>query len=169
MLCGSCIQPKKQLKVQIIGILEEIDSFYWPKTHLWKSDKNFGQGPSPPSFGQNPKEQQHFFVKPSLMIEVQHNAFGCFSSNMMQGGGRGGSQTDAIPTEMWNFFCGQSVYSQFTHNATSHSPFPPQFYYLQTIPMLDTSPPEMQFHKSYRGRCFMEWQTYRSLEVKIVK
>ena len=27
MLCGSCIQPKKQLKVQIIGILEEIDSF----------------------------------------------------------------------------------------------------------------------------------------------
>ena len=28
VLCGSCIQPKKQFKVQIIGILEEIDSFY---------------------------------------------------------------------------------------------------------------------------------------------
>ena len=29
-------------KVQIIGILEEIDSFYWPKLHLWKGDKRFG-------------------------------------------------------------------------------------------------------------------------------
>ena len=28
VLCGSCIQPKKQFKVQIIGILEEVDSFY---------------------------------------------------------------------------------------------------------------------------------------------
>ena len=25
LLCGSCVQPKKQFKVQIIGILEEID------------------------------------------------------------------------------------------------------------------------------------------------
>ena len=28
VLCGSCMQPKKQFKVQIIGILEEIDSVY---------------------------------------------------------------------------------------------------------------------------------------------
>ena len=28
LLCRSCIQPKKQIKVQIIGILEEKDSFY---------------------------------------------------------------------------------------------------------------------------------------------
>ena len=28
------MQPKKQLKVQYIGIFEEIDSFYWPKMHL---------------------------------------------------------------------------------------------------------------------------------------
>ena len=35
-------------KVQIIGILEEIDSFYWPKLHLWKGDKKIGQGPPPP-------------------------------------------------------------------------------------------------------------------------
>ena len=125
------------------------------KNTLMKRWQKSRQGPPPPSFGQNPKEQRHFFVKSSLMIKVQHNAFECFSSNMMQGGGREGCQTDAIPTEMWNFFCGRRVYSQFTHNATSHSPFPPQFYYLQTIPMLDTSPPEMQFHKSYRGRCFM--------------
>ena len=42
------MQPKKQLKVQIIGILEEIYFFYWPKMHLWKGDKKFGQRPSPP-------------------------------------------------------------------------------------------------------------------------
>ena len=41
------MQPKKQFKVQIIGILEEIDSFYWPKMHLRKGDKKFGQGPPP--------------------------------------------------------------------------------------------------------------------------
>jgi len=35
--------------------------------HLLKADKNFGQGPSSPSFGQNPKEQIIFFVKPSLI------------------------------------------------------------------------------------------------------
>ena len=29
-------------KVQIISILEEIDSFYWPKMHLWKGAKKFG-------------------------------------------------------------------------------------------------------------------------------
>ena len=29
------IQPKKQFKVQIIGILEEIVPFYLPKLHLW--------------------------------------------------------------------------------------------------------------------------------------
>jgi hypothetical protein len=29
--------------------------------------KKFGQGPSSPSFGQNPKEQVIFFVKPSLI------------------------------------------------------------------------------------------------------
>ena len=48
------IQPKKQYKVQIIGILEEIDYFYWPKMHLCKGGKNLGKA-LPPSFGQNPK------------------------------------------------------------------------------------------------------------------
>ena len=28
------MQPKKQFKVQYIGIFEEIDSFYWPKMHF---------------------------------------------------------------------------------------------------------------------------------------
>ena len=41
-------QPKKQFRIQIIGILEEEDSFYWQKMHLWKGDKKFGQGLPPP-------------------------------------------------------------------------------------------------------------------------
>ena len=64
MLCLSCIQPKKQFKVQIIGMLEEIDAFYWPKMHLRKGDKKFGQ---------NPKEQQLFFVIPSLELKKNGN------------------------------------------------------------------------------------------------
>ena len=94
MLCGSCIQPKKQFKIQIIGILEERDSFYWSKMHLWKGHKKTGQisllcsfiflnfslefvvtgvswvgqstSPPPLSFEQNPKEQKLFFWTPSL-------------------------------------------------------------------------------------------------------
>ena len=31
---GDILKPKKQLKVQYIGIFEEIDSFYWPKMHF---------------------------------------------------------------------------------------------------------------------------------------
>ena len=30
------MQPKKQLKVEYIGIFEEIDSFYWRKMHFLK-------------------------------------------------------------------------------------------------------------------------------------
>ena len=41
------IQPKKHSKVPIIGILEEIDSFYWPKMHLWKGAKKNWAGPPP--------------------------------------------------------------------------------------------------------------------------
>ena len=69
LLFGSCIQPKKRSKVQIIGILEEMDSFHWPKMHLWKGDKEFGQGPSP-WFGQIQKEQHLFFLMPSLTGET---------------------------------------------------------------------------------------------------
>ena len=39
------MQPKKQFKVQIVGFMEEIDSFSGPKMHLWKGQKKFGQGP----------------------------------------------------------------------------------------------------------------------------
>ena len=46
-----------QFKVQISGILEEKDSFYWPKMHLWI----VGRDLPAPSFGQNPNEEQLFF------------------------------------------------------------------------------------------------------------
>ena len=52
------MQPKKQLKVQYIGIFEEIDSFYLPKMRAWVDP--------PPSFGQCPKENVFFPLMPSL-------------------------------------------------------------------------------------------------------
>ena len=36
------MQPKKQLKVQYIGIFEEVDSFYWPKMHFLKKGQKQG-------------------------------------------------------------------------------------------------------------------------------
>ena len=36
------MQPKKQLKVQYIGIFEEIDSFYWPQMHFLKKGQKIG-------------------------------------------------------------------------------------------------------------------------------
>ena len=59
--------------------MKKIQSFnYWhfggnrllllTKNALIKGDKKFGQGPPPPhpSFAQNPKEQQFFFVRTPL-------------------------------------------------------------------------------------------------------
>ena len=43
---GHVYNLKKQFKVQIIGVLEEMDSFYWQKMQLWKGGKKIGQGPS---------------------------------------------------------------------------------------------------------------------------
>ena len=67
LLCGLCIQHKKQFKVQIIGILEEIHSFYLPNMHFLGA-KNFWQGP-PPSFGKNSKRTVAFFRDPINMIK----------------------------------------------------------------------------------------------------
>ena len=55
------MQPKKQLKVQYIGIFEEIDSFYWPKMHVLKK----GMGRPPPLIRAMP--ERIFF---SLPMEV---------------------------------------------------------------------------------------------------
>ena len=60
---------KQQFKVQIIGILLWIDSFYWPKMHSWKVAKKFGQGPPPPHLDKIQKNS-HFFGKPSLSFFV---------------------------------------------------------------------------------------------------
>ena len=59
---GHVYNLKKQFKVQVISILEEIDSFY--KNPLMKRiQKNLGRAFPAPSFGQNPKEQQFFLVR----------------------------------------------------------------------------------------------------------
>ena len=61
------MQPKKQLKVQYIGIFEEKDSFYWPKMYfLRKGQKIRAWVDPPPSFGQCPKENVFFPLRPSL-------------------------------------------------------------------------------------------------------
>ena len=65
---GHVYNIKKQFRVQIIGILEEnIYSFNWPKMHLWKGAKKFGQGPSPPPIWTKSKRRAVFFLRrPSL-------------------------------------------------------------------------------------------------------
>ena len=60
------MQPKKQLKVQYIGIFEEIDSFYWPNMHfLKKGQKNPGMG-RPPIIRALPERKRFFSLRPSL-------------------------------------------------------------------------------------------------------
>ena len=68
------LQPKKLIKIQIIGIWEEIDSFYWPKMRLWKGDKKFGQGPPPPPRLHKIQKNSNFsFVKPALTTKISGN------------------------------------------------------------------------------------------------
>ena len=43
--------------------------------HLWKGDKKLGRALSPPSFEQNPKEQQHFFGMSSLITNIKEVIF----------------------------------------------------------------------------------------------
>ena len=65
------MQPKKQLKVQYIGIFEEIDSFYWPKMHFLKKGQKFlSLVDPPPSFGQCPDSggKRFFSLKSSLSM-----------------------------------------------------------------------------------------------------
>ena len=62
------MQPKKQLKVQYIGIFEEIDSFYWPKMHFLKEGQKIRAWVDPPPlFGQCPKENVFFHEKHQLL------------------------------------------------------------------------------------------------------
>ena len=50
------MQPKKQLKVQYIGIFEEIDSFYWPKIQAWVD--------TPPLIRAMPERKRFFLIDP---------------------------------------------------------------------------------------------------------
>ena len=59
-----CIQPKKQFKVQIIGIMEELNSFYLPKMHLWKGEKKLDRALLPPSHLDKIHKNSSFFRDP---------------------------------------------------------------------------------------------------------
>ena len=66
--CSLLLSSDKKMprKLSIIGILEEIDSFYWPKMHLnEKVQKIFGHLPTN-LIWTNPKEQQFFLGRPFL-------------------------------------------------------------------------------------------------------
>ena len=55
------MQPKKQLKVQYIGIFQEIDSFYWPKMHFLKKGQKNRAWVDTPSLIQAMPERKRFF------------------------------------------------------------------------------------------------------------
>ena len=69
------MQPAKQLKVQYIGIFEEIDSFYWPKMHFSKKGQKIRP---PPSFGQCLEENVFFSLMSSQSTNI--NFYVSFSS-----------------------------------------------------------------------------------------
>ena len=65
------MQPKKQLKVQYIGIFEEIDSFYWQKMHFLKEGQKIWAGVDPPPpHGGNARKKTFFLIDafPKLLI-----------------------------------------------------------------------------------------------------
>ena len=55
------MQPKKQLKVQYIGIFEEIDSFLTKKALLERGPKISGMGIPPPPYSGNARKKTLFF------------------------------------------------------------------------------------------------------------
>ena len=68
------MQPKKELKVQYIGIFEEIDSFYWPKMHFLKKGQKiwaWSDRTSPPHNSGNVQKKTLLFYwyLPSIAID----------------------------------------------------------------------------------------------------
>ena len=55
------MQPKKELKVQYIGIFEEIDSFYWPTMHFLKEGQKIQAWVDPPPIIRAMPERKRFF------------------------------------------------------------------------------------------------------------
>ena len=64
------MQSKKQLKVQYIGIFEEIDSFYWPKMHCLKEGQKIRAWVDPPPPLIMPERKRFFSLRPSLNYSV---------------------------------------------------------------------------------------------------
>ena len=62
------MQPKKQLKVQYIGIFEEIDSFYWPKVHFLKKGQKIRAWVDPHSGNARKKTFFSIDVFPKLVL-----------------------------------------------------------------------------------------------------
>ena len=63
------MQPKKQLKVQYIGIFEEIDSLLTKNVLLKRGPKNSGMGRPPPHHSGNARKKTFFFqLTPSLIF-----------------------------------------------------------------------------------------------------
>ena len=71
MLCKSCVQPKKQFKIQIIGILEEKAPFIGQKCIYEKVTKNLGRAhpPSPPNLDKIQKNS--YIFSGDLPLEVK--------------------------------------------------------------------------------------------------
>ena len=57
------MQPKKQLKVQYIGIFEEIDSFYPPKMLFLKEGRKIWAWVDPPPLIRTMPERKQFFFQ----------------------------------------------------------------------------------------------------------
>ena len=58
------MQPKKQLKVQYIGIFEEIDFLLTKNALLKRGPKNSGMGRPPPPIQAMPERKRSFSVDP---------------------------------------------------------------------------------------------------------
>ena len=59
----------------MIGILEKIDFYYWPKMHLWNGDKNLGRALPPPHLDKIQKNSNYFSLKleHTLLVELKHS------------------------------------------------------------------------------------------------
>ena len=76
------MQPKKQLKVQYIGIFEEIDSFYWPKMHfLKKGQKNRAWVDPPYLIWAMPERKRFFPIDVFPYVQPQNYIFYTFWSH----------------------------------------------------------------------------------------
>ena len=72
------MQPKKQLKVQYIGIFEEMDSLLTKNAVLKRGPKISGMGRPPPYHSGNARKKTFFFLQ--LMPSLKHSTTKCYVS-----------------------------------------------------------------------------------------